>query len=206
MPKRLGALEAVFERKVGARNMSPVLRLAARARRMLPDRWILGLYGHPHLAGLLRSTLNVFAPPGVQTVEVPAGPLRGVRLELNLKLEKYLWLGTYEPWVQEAIVRHLRPGDWAWDVGAYVGYHALLMWRLGANVVAFEPDPANFDRLSRNLEGKRRVWREDAPNGGGARSGLCAPLASRRAPVANTCGQRAGRRRIPRGLAGRHPA
>jgi len=72
-------------------------------------------------------------------------------MELDLKREKYLWLGTYEPWVQEAIKQHLRPGDWAWDVGAYIGYHSLLMWRLGANVLALEPDPANFDRLLRNL-------------------------------------------------------
>lgn len=133
------------------RNVSPVLWLAARARHMLSDRWVLRLYGHPHLAGLLRGTLNAFAPSGPRTIEVAAGPLRGVRLELNLKLEKYFWLGTYEPWVQEAIARYLQRGDWAWDVGAFIGYHTLFMWRLGANVVAFEPDPANFDRLSRNL-------------------------------------------------------
>lgn len=139
------------EPQVDVRHMSPVLRLAACARRVLSDRWVLGLYGNPRLAGLLRSTLNVFAPPGVQIVEVAGGPLRGVRLELNLKLEKYFWLGTYEPWVQEAIARYLRGGDWAWDVGAFIGYHTLFMWRLGAKVVAFEPDPANFDRLSRDL-------------------------------------------------------
>jgi len=72
-------------------------------------------------------------------------------MELDLKREKYLWLGTYEPWVQEAIRQYTRPGDWAWDVGAYIGYHSLLLWRLGANVLALEPDPANFDRLLRNL-------------------------------------------------------
>lgn len=131
--------------------MNPVLHLAARVRRLLPDRWVLHLYGRPHLAGLLRRLLNASAGPGVQIVEVAAGPLQGVRLELNLQLQKYFWLGTYEPWVQDAIARYLRPGDWAWDVGAYIGYHTLLMWRLGANVVAFEPDRETFDRLSKNL-------------------------------------------------------
>ncbi|MDR7523650.1 MAG: FkbM family methyltransferase [Armatimonadota bacterium] len=72
-------------------------------------------------------------------------------MELDLRREKYLWLGTYEPWVQEAMSRYVRPGDWAWDVGAFIGYHSLFLWRLGANVVAFEPDPINFERLLTNL-------------------------------------------------------
>jgi FkbM family methyltransferase len=85
-------------------------------------------------------------------VRVAGGGLAGLRLWLNLRREKYLWLGTYEPWVQEAMAHYLRPGDWAWDIGAFIGYHMLFMWRLGANVVALEPDPDNFARLTKNLE------------------------------------------------------
>jgi len=73
-------------------------------------------------------------------------------MELDLRREKYLWLGTYEPWIHEVMARYVRPGDWAWDVGAFIGYHSLLLWRLGAHVLALEPDPANFERLLRNLQ------------------------------------------------------
>lgn len=132
-------------------GVAPWLQVVASARRLLPDRWMLALYSRPSLAGFLRGVLNVFAPPGEHLVEVAGGRVRGLRLWVDLRREKYLWLGTYEPRVQEAIAHHIRPGDWAWDIGAFIGYHALLMWRLGANVVALEPDPLNFARLTRNL-------------------------------------------------------
>lgn len=131
--------------------MSLVLNLTASARQILPDRLVLSLYTHPHLAGFLRRVLNRFAPEGVRPVRIAGGGLQGLRMELDLKREKYLWLGTYEPWVQEAMSRHLRPGDWTWDVGAYIGYHALFLWRLGMKVLTLEPDPINFERLVRNL-------------------------------------------------------
>ena len=131
--------------------MNPVLNLADTIRRSLPDGWVLALYERPWIARVLRSVLNSAAPSDPCQVQIAGGLLQGLQLELDLKREKFLWLGTYEPWVQEAIRGCLRPADWAWDVGAYIGYHSILMWSLGARVLALEPDPVNFGRLTGNL-------------------------------------------------------
>jgi FkbM family methyltransferase len=71
---------------------------------------------------------------------------------LDLSIEKYLWIGTYEPWVQDAIAAHLRPGMRAWDVGGFIGYHTMAMLRTSpAQVLVLEPDPDNRRRLETTL-------------------------------------------------------
>jgi FkbM family methyltransferase len=119
--------------------------------RLLPHRVLLGIYRFPKVARAARMMMNAVIPSGFREVGVVKGPLRGTRLMLDLQSEKYLWLGTFEPWVQKAILRHLSRGDWSWDVGAYIGYHTLLMWRVGARVVSLEPDPLNRARLEQHL-------------------------------------------------------
>jgi len=52
--------------------------------------------------------------------------------------------GTHEIQVQQALIRSLRPGDHVWDVGANIGYLALVAARIvgpAGRVVAVEPDP-----------------------------------------------------------------
>jgi len=52
--------------------------------------------------------------------------------------------GTHEIQVQQALIRSLRPGDHVWDVGANIGYLALVAARIvgpAGRVVAIEPDP-----------------------------------------------------------------
>lgn len=44
-----------------------------------------------------------------------------------------------------------RPGAVALDVGAYTGLYSLVAKRYGATVYAFEPNPANYERLVANL-------------------------------------------------------
>jgi FkbM family methyltransferase len=64
-----------------------------------------------------------------------------------------LALGTYEAVVAEALRQQLRPGDLCLDVGAHMGYHAVLMARLVRKegmVVAFEPFPDSFEMLRKN--------------------------------------------------------
>ncbi len=114
---------------------------------------MLAIYHRPWLAGVMRGALNWVLPAGWNEVEIASGPLRGLRFVLDLKHEKYLWLGTYERCVYDALERYLRPGDTAWDVGAFIGYHTLLMSRrVGpGRVLALEPDPRNAERLRRNL-------------------------------------------------------
>ncbi|MGH6901457.1 MAG: FkbM family methyltransferase, partial [Geminicoccaceae bacterium] len=51
-----------------------------------------------------------------------------------------------QPWRTRALTRHyaafVGPGDLAFDVGAHVGNHARCLVRLGAQVLAIEPQPA----------------------------------------------------------------
>jgi FkbM family methyltransferase len=60
------------------------------------------------------------------------------------------FFGSYEPEVRAEIKRRLRPGDTGVDVGANVGWHALLMATLvgpAGRVFAFEPNDSTRARL-----------------------------------------------------------
>ena len=126
------------------------------ALRGVPQRARLAMYRHPGATAAARRVLNagfgLVAPRGPRVRRILAGPLRGTRMAIALATEeKRYWLDLYEPWVQDQLREHVSPGDAAWDVGAYVGYHALLLDVLGARVTAFEPDPENRRRLEHNL-------------------------------------------------------
>ena len=66
-----------------------------------------------------------------------------------------LWRwGIWEPNETHWFIRSLRPGDVVVDVGANIGYYTLLGARLvgdAGRVYAFEPDPAAFAILERNV-------------------------------------------------------
>jgi FkbM family methyltransferase len=113
----------------------------------------MGVYRIPPVARTIRRVLNSALPAGMQGVRVISGPLAGSRLILDLQTEKYFWLGTYEPHVEASLRCHLRPGMKAWDIGAFIGYHTLLVRMLAGpgRVIAVEPDPANLARLRRHL-------------------------------------------------------
>lgn len=62
--------------------------------------------------------------------------------------------GSWEKAETEAFKAHLKPGMNVLDVGANVGYYALLASRLvgpQGKVAAFEPEPLNFSLLMRSL-------------------------------------------------------
>ena len=130
------------------------LSLAAAAARLLPDSFKKAIYRSGPLARLIRRALNRAAPHGLSQVIVAAGGLEGIPLLLDLQAEKDYWLGTYEPELQQAVRDWLRPGSVVYDVGANVGYVSLLLARCAGQqgqVFAFEPLPANLDRLAANL-------------------------------------------------------
>lgn len=69
------------------------------------------------------------------------------RLELSTR-------GPFEPYTTTLLKRLVRPGDVVLDIGAHIGYRALILARLvgdGGRVVACEPDPANFALLEKNI-------------------------------------------------------
>lgn len=64
--------------------------------------------------------------------------------------------GLYEPPVTRVVQQHLRPGGIVVDVGANWGYFSLLAApTVGdtGSVFALEPDPRQFEALSRNISG-----------------------------------------------------
>lgn len=138
--------------------MGLILRMAAGVAGSLPDGLRRALYHTGPLAGAIRWLLTRAAPDHPVEVTVAAGPLAGARLSLDLKAEKTLWLGNYEPELMLAIQRFGREGMLAYDVGANIGYVSLALARHAGergSVVAFEPLPANLARLRSNLERNR---------------------------------------------------
>lgn len=134
---------------------SLVLSAAVLAAKVLPQGARGRLYRMGPVSEALRSLLTRSAPEGLVEVEIAAGPLAGLKMELDLRAEKDLWLGTYEPALLQAIQKWAKPGMVAYDVGANIGYVSLAFARavgLEGQVVAFEPLPANVSRLRTNIE------------------------------------------------------
>jgi FkbM family methyltransferase len=132
-----------------------VLSLAGTVARLLPDGLKQAIYRRPGLARPIRRVLNRAVPDGLTAVEVAAGGLAGMTLNLDLQAEKYYWLGTYEPELQAAVADLVKPGWVAYDVGANIGYISLLLAQAvgeAGTVYAFEPLPENQQRLQQNLE------------------------------------------------------
>ncbi len=83
---------------------------------------------------------------------VAAGPARGLRFNLGQSDSRFL-LGTFEPALQEILVDQLQPGMVFYDVGANVGFLAILAARLvgqSGDVHCFEPLPANVEQIRHN--------------------------------------------------------
>jgi FkbM family methyltransferase len=94
-------------------------------------------------------------PSGISEQVIAGGPLRGCKFYLDMQSEKDYWLGTYEVALLESVGKLIQPGWVVYDVGANVGYLTVLFAKLtGKNgkVYAFEPLPANIERLVKNVE------------------------------------------------------
>ncbi|MEX2162094.1 MAG: FkbM family methyltransferase [Anaerolineales bacterium] len=133
---------------------NPLLSLAAAAARWLPAPVKRLLYRLGPVSRGVRAALNRAAPAGLSETTVAGGALSGVKLWLDLQSEKDYWLGTYEPELQQAIRDWVTLGMTVYDLGANVGYISLMLARqVGSTgqVFAFEPLPANQERLRANL-------------------------------------------------------
>jgi FkbM family methyltransferase len=93
-------------------------------------------------------------------IQIPMGLAHGMWLwKADLPLSHAhlgsLAFGNLETSVQEAMLRHLAPGDVFYDIGANLGFFSLLGARLvdgDGRVCAFEPAPANAAAIRRNVE------------------------------------------------------
>jgi FkbM family methyltransferase len=89
-----------------------------------------------------------------RVLSVPTGPLKGFRLELNLKWERQYLLGEIERSSIEILQGLVKPGMTCYDIGAHIGYYTLLLAQqvtTSGCVIAFEPSPSVFARLQRNI-------------------------------------------------------
>ena len=131
-------------------------------RRFLRDVVIETLAVFPFIADLLKVRLlnrgilwMLFRLEKNEIAESAVGPrFCRFRMWLDWQNRTSYVLGTYEPAVAGALREAVRPGDCCFDVGAHIGYYAIMMSRLagrGGQVVAFEPLPVNFEMLQNNI-------------------------------------------------------
>lgn len=93
-------------------------------------------------------------PPGTVLIES-----HGNRMYLDARDEGVLPLlqagDVYEEYETGLFMELLKPGMTVVDIGANVGHYSLIAARMvgdSGRVFSFEPDPHNFDLLSRNIE------------------------------------------------------
>ena len=87
-------------------------------------------------------------------VPVRLGPLRGMRLAIDPRVQADVVVGAYERRLSRYVARILQPGDLAFDVGAHLGYFGILMATVvgdSGSVACFEPDPGLHEALEGNV-------------------------------------------------------
>ena len=123
--------------------MSAVLKLLSKAAFTWRRETIVGQ--------ILRLPLR--AVPRTATVPILSGPARGIKWSTGAGVADF-WMGTYETEKAELLVRHVKPGATAYDIGANVGFYTLLVSRVVGPtgcVFAFEPAPRNLSFLRHHL-------------------------------------------------------
>ncbi|MEA2218703.1 MAG: hypothetical protein QOJ35_1329 [Solirubrobacteraceae bacterium] len=136
-----------YTTRVPARRLGAPARLA-RTRLV----WLLmRLVPHERMARW--AARGLLAPLELLTGRGELAILGGLAVRLRIEARSFApWgaqayavlTGTHEIQVQQAIVRSARSGDHVWDVGANIGYIALVAARIvgpGGRVLAIEPDP-----------------------------------------------------------------
>lgn len=120
-------------------------------RGLLPDRAYSTLRRFGGLNRAFTQLLIDAAPAGQSEVVVAGGILRGAHLLLDLATENEYWLGVYEQSLIKAVRDYCTPGMVVYDVGANIGYTALLFAKIAGEqgaVYAFEPLPQNLERIA----------------------------------------------------------
>jgi len=116
--------------------------------RWLP-RYALSYFaqGPPVVAGIRHLVRRHLIPRGTEWVQVQQGFAKGIWIRIDLSCERSWWAGTHEPSAQDLLRQIIAEGTVFYDVGAHIGFFSLPAARIGARVIAFEPDPENADRL-----------------------------------------------------------
>jgi FkbM family methyltransferase len=122
----------------------------------LPNRIAIGVIsrGLP-LIRRLHPIINRVVPDMALPVTVLSGAARGSRLVIKAREEKFYWTGMHEPHLQRALTELLRPGQTFWDIGAHIGFFAVIASRIvgsSGQVHCFEPMDESRDRLGQTVE------------------------------------------------------
>jgi FkbM family methyltransferase len=131
-----------------------ILALVALFSQIIPDRVQRTARRVPVLSRTISSLLDRAAPEGMVDVRVSRGALRGAWLRLDLRQEREYWLGAYERRLVAAMSDFCRSGMVVYDLGANIGYTALICARIvgrGGRVYAFEPLDENLQRMRAHL-------------------------------------------------------
>jgi FkbM family methyltransferase len=122
----------------------------------LPDRIAAAALSRAiPVARYFRPIVNRILPDVALRVKVLSGAARGCCLVIKVREEKFYWTGMHEPHLQRAITELLGPGQTFWDVGAHIGFFAVIASRMvgvSGQVRCFEPMDESRDRLGRTVE------------------------------------------------------
>jgi FkbM family methyltransferase len=102
-----------------------------------------------------------FPPNRTRWVEVRRGMGQSLNLLVLPQYELAYIRGDHEPSIQNLMTSVLRQGDVFFDVGAHIGFFSLIAGRVvgsTGSVVAIEPDPGNFVRLTANIARNGMNW------------------------------------------------
>jgi FkbM family methyltransferase len=83
------------------------------------------------------------------------GILEGYRMKVDWSRFRAFIYGTWEPEIVKAVTEVVHEGFVTIDVGAHLGYYALILSRIvgpSGRVIAFEPIPSNYRTLSENIK------------------------------------------------------
>lgn len=123
----------------------------------VPTSWrrtIIGRPDHPsRIASLAHYLLNRI-PTAESQVFACRGVLEGFRMSIDWSRFRSFVYGTWEPEVTNVVSAIVKPGMTVIDLGAHIGYYTLIFAkRVGpaGRIAAFEPLPANFGLLTKNI-------------------------------------------------------
>jgi len=113
------------------------------------------------LIGLTRRALQFTMFPVGKVRTVWFGPCSGLQFRVFPEYSLGFALGRRERDEMRLMMKHIRPGDIVYDLGANYGMHTLLMARLvgpEGSVFAFEPQPKVFAQMSENIRLNEFEW------------------------------------------------
>lgn len=147
---------ALGQQAADAARPGPISGTAAQERacqpRLLPALALAYCRRSPIEFGKTRLSQFVAPHVGRCIATIRTGDNFRVHVDTRDFIQRTIYLtGLWDDGVGAAIRRLLKPGDLFVDVGAHVGYFSLLAARRGAQVIAFEPNPACAAAFARNL-------------------------------------------------------